>query len=328
MKRVPTIIAAVAALIFAGCSASPEETNSAESPGTTEATVITNDSNQLDQNSSEYPQRSPATNVDTVGPRAAESLEHLLTTLNTVYRENAGLSENFTGECHAPFETLEEFRECSPGDPIAYLDSIESPRSGELIVTLMPGSWGGGEYDPDRVFAVPYLAEILHGYIGRHTGGMLQVTTTTPDGEYQATHGRLPAADSLDAPKNEAELEAWADDRFEDWLRSMNFTYQGLCGGVDSVADYRQCVPDDPHGYITSVEAPAAGVLVVRIENGPWQGGPYEPAATFMAGNMMLKIGSYSNDVDLLTVITEDGQTNTVQYEPSGYSETTREPSL
>ena len=108
----------------------------------------------------------------------------------------------------------------------------------------------------------------------------------------------------------------------------MNFTYQGLCGGVDSVADYRQCVPDDPHGYITDFEAPVAGELVVRIEKGPWQGGPYEPAATFMAGNMMLKIVSYSNDVDLLTVITPDGETHTVEYAPSGYTDTTREPTV
>src|SRR5699024_2476009 len=105
-------------------------------------------------------------------------------------------------------------------------------------------------------------------------------------------------------------------------------TYQGLCGGVDSVADYRQCVPDDPHGYITDFEAPVAGELVVRIAKGPWQGGPYEPAATFMAGNMMLKIASYSNDVDLLTVITPDGETHTVEYAPSGYTDTTREPTV
>src|SRR5699024_7422630 len=134
----------------------------------------------------------------------------------------------------------------SPSDPIGYLASIESPSDGELVVTLMPEAWGGGEYDPDRVFTVPYLAEILHGYIGRHTSGPLQVTARTPDGEYQATHGRVQQSDGSDAPQSEAELQAWADARFEDWLRSMNFTYQGLCGGVESVEDYRQCVPDDP----------------------------------------------------------------------------------
>lgn len=329
MKRVPVAVAAVVAFAFAGCSASPEETNSITSPDIPETTVVAHDSGQLDQSSSTAPTSSPATEVATDGPYAAKSLEYLLTRLNIVYQDNKDLEEHFTGECNAPFETLEEFRECSPHDPIAYLDSIESPRQGELIVTLMPEAWGGGEYDPDRVFTVPYLAEILHGYIGMQTQDMLQVTTTTPDGQYHATHGRLPAADTLEEPKNEAELEAWAKDRFADWLRSMNFTYQGLCGGVDSVADYRQCVPDDPHGYITSVEAPAAGELVVRIENGAWQGGPYVPAAEFMAGNMMLKIGSYSNDVDYLTVITEDGDSHTVQYHPGGgYAETTREPSL
>lgn len=190
----------LAALVFAGCSASPEGNNSAESPGLTEATVVTNESDQIDHSSSEEPESSPASDVDNAGPGAAESLEHLLTTLNTVYEDDVG-NGNFSGECDAPFETLEEFRECSPDDPIAYLDSIDSPRSGELIVTLMPEAWGSGEYDPDRVFTVPYLAEILHGYIGRHTDGMLQVTTTTPGGEYQATQGRLPASDSSDAQK-------------------------------------------------------------------------------------------------------------------------------
>ena len=326
MKRVSRVLAAVAALVFASCGTNPEPNDTAGS-ATTEASAITHDAEQPDHSGSQEPPNSPDTDVKTQGPGAADSLEHLLTTLNTVYNDNVGHG-NFSGECDAPFATLEEFRQCSPDDPIAYLDSIEAPQRGELIVTLLPDSWGGGEYDPDRVFTVPYLAEILHGYIGRHTNGILQVTTTTPDGEYQATQGRLPTAENSDAPTGAAELEAWADERFDDWLRSMNFTYQGLCGGVDSVADYRQCVPDDPHGYITDFEAPVAGELVVRIEKGPWQGGPYEPAATFMAGNMMLKIASYSNDVDLLTVITPDGETHTVEYAPSGYTDTTREPTV
>ena len=288
MQRVPTALAAVAALVFASCGTSPEPNDTAGS-ATTEASAITHDAEQPDHSGSQEPPNSPDTDVKTQGPGAADSLEHLLTTLNTVYNDNVGHG-NFSGECDAPFATLEEFRQCSPDDPIAYLDSIEAPQRGELIVTLLPDSWGGGEY--------------------------------------QATQGRLPTAENSDAPTGAAELEAWADERFDDWLRSMNFTYQGLCGGVDSVADYRQCVPDDPHGYITDFEAPVAGELVVRIEKGPWQGGPYEPAATFMAGNMMLKIVSYSNDVDLLTVITPDGETHTVEYAPSGYTDTTREPTV
>lgn len=328
MKRAAITIAAATALVFVGCTASPDEVSRSEVSETAEATPVTNDVEQTEHSSSDEIPGTPATDVDTDGPRAAESLEHLLTTLNTVYNDNADLAEHYTGTCDAPFETLEEYRECSPGDPAAYLDSIESPRSGELIITLMPEAWGGGEYDPDQVYTVPYLAGNLHSYIGRHTTGMLKLTTRTPDGEYEATQGRLPASASSDAPKTEAELDSWADDRFEDWLRAMNSTYQGLCGDVDSVTDYRQCVPDDPHGYITSVEAPDDGELVVRIEDGAWQGGPYEPAPEFMAGNMMLKIGSYSNDVDVLTVITEDGQSHSVQYEPEGdYSDIVDEPS-
>src|SRR5699024_10574209 len=210
-------------------------------------------------------------------------------------------------------KALKEATETIIGEPGWYFTTDTRSRTGSIIPaklstfdasypTPLPEAWGGGDYDPDRVFTVPYLAEILHGYIGRHTDGPLKVTVMTPDGQYHATQGRLPHADNSDAPESDAELHAWADARFEDWLRSMNFTYQGLCGGVDSVEDYRQCVPDDPHGYITSMEAPAHGELIVHVQNGAWQGGRYEPAAEFMAGNMMVKIGSYSSDLDLLTV--------------------------
>lgn len=326
MKRAATPIVVLIALALAGCNASPDQASSPASSTTIESSPV---AASPEQSESPGSQSTPTTDVDTDDPFAAESLEHLLTTLTTVYHDNVG-HENFSGDCDTPFETLEEFQVCSPTDPVGYLASIESPREGVLIVTLMPEAWGGGEYDPDRVFTVPYLAGNLHSYIGRHTAGPLQVTTKTPDGEYQATQGRVPQDDNADAPQTEAELEAWADARFEDWLRTMNFTYQGLCGGVDSVEDYRQCVPDDPHGYITSVEAPTAGELVVHVQNGERQGGQYEPAAQFMSGNIALKIGRYSNELELLTVLTEDAQSHTVGYDPNigTYTEPTREPSL
>ena len=231
MHRTATTVAAVlTALVFAGCAASPDQASSPVSPETTDTSAVTDATEQPDPAGSPEPENIPETDVETDGPFAAEALEHLLTTLTTVYHDNVG-HENYTQDCDAPFETLEEHQVCSPSDPIGYLDSVESPREDVLIVTLMPEAWGGGEYDPDRVFTVPYLAEILHGYIGRHTGGLLEVTTKTPDGEYQATHGKVPDPDPSDVPETDAELQAWADARFEDWLRSMNFTYQGLCGG-------------------------------------------------------------------------------------------------
>ena len=240
MKRAAIPFVTLVILAFAGCSASPDQNSSPASSTTTQSSPVAAEQPELNET-----ENNPATDVNTDGPRAAKSLEHLLTTLTTVYHDNRD-HENYIDDCDVPFETLEAHQSCSPSDPIGYLASIESPRDGELVVTLMPEAWGGGEYDPDRVFTVPYLAEILHGYIGRHTSGPLQVTARTPDGEHQATHGRVPQSDGSDAPQSEAELEAWADARFEDWLRSMNFTYQGLCGGVESVEDYRQCVPDDP----------------------------------------------------------------------------------
>lgn len=316
MHRTATTVAAVlTALVFAGCTAHPDQASSQASPETTKASHVTDATEQTDPDGSSDTRNVSDTDVETAGPFAAEALQHLLTTLTTVYHHNVG-HEGYTDECNVPFETLEDYQVCSPGDPGGYLASIHSPRAGALVVTLMPEAWGGGEYDPDRIFTVPYLAENLHGYIGRHTAGLLEVTTKTPDGEHQATHGKVPNPEQSDVPETDVELEAWADARFEDWLRSMNFTYQGLCGGVESVADYRSCVPDDPYGYITSVEAPSYGELIVHVEDGPWQGGQYEPAASFMSGNIALKIGRYSNEVETLTVMTEDGQTDTVQYDP------------
>jgi hypothetical protein len=90
---------------------------------------------------------------------------------------------------------------------------------GVPVLTLMLGAWGGGEYDRDRFFTVPYLAKILRGYVSRHSG-----------------------------------------------------------------------VPNDPHGYITTGEAPTYGELVVHVESGARQGGQYEPVTKCMSGNIALEI--------------------------------------
>ncbi|OAV61795.1 hypothetical protein [Enteractinococcus helveticum] len=73
------------------------------------------------------------------------------------------------------------------------------------------------------------------------------------------------------------------------------------------------------------MEAPTADQLIAHVKNGQWQGGQYEPAAQFMAGNMAAHIGSYSNEIELLTVLTEDGQSHTVRYHPNlgSYTEPT-----
>lgn len=244
--------------------------------------------------------------VATDGERSAERLNQLLATLDTVYVD----------QCDTPFETLAGYQECNPDDPVAYLESFESPRPGELVVTLTPEAWGGGEYNPDQVYTVPYLADNLLAYIEMQTDELHQLTVTTPDGSHQATEGQFPQSQNPDAPQTEVELQEWADARFQDWLHAMDVTYRDLCGGVDSVADYRQCVPDDPHGYITGIESPAAGELVVHVENGPWQGGTYDmPGAHFMSDNMLIKIAYSSTDVDKLTVSTEDGQCDTAEWD-------------
>lgn len=115
--------------------------------------------------------------------------------------------------------------------------------------------------------------------------------------------------------------EAWADYKYTEWLHGMNTTYREMCGELIDLTVYRDCVPDDPHAYITDFSATKIGELVITIGPGPWEGGTYDtetiPAADFVAGNAPFKIARFSTDFDAITAVTPDGESATVPFDPA-----------
>lgn len=59
----------------------------------------------------------------------------------------SGMNDVYESMCHAEITTLEVYRRCLPDDPHAYVDKVESPAFGELVVTIKDGPWMGGTYD-------------------------------------------------------------------------------------------------------------------------------------------------------------------------------------
>lgn len=118
----------------------------------------------------------------------------------------------------------------------------------------------------------------------------------------------------------EADPEAWADYKYVEWLHGMNTTYREMCGELTDLRVYRDCVPDDPHAYITDFSATDIGELVITIGPGPWEDGKYDtetiPAADFVAGNAPFHIAKFSTDFDSITALTPDGDSDTVPYDP------------
>lgn len=121
-------------------------------------------------------------------------------------------------------------------------------------------------------------------------------------------------ADAADDPT------AWADYKYTEWLHGMNTTYRELCGELTTLEVYRDCVPDDPHAYITDFSATQIGELIITIGPGPWENGPYDtqdiPAAHFVAGNAPFHIAKFSTDFDSITAVTPDGRRYTEPYDP------------
>lgn len=58
-----------------------------------------------------------------------------------------GMNDVYESLCGAEITSLEVYRNCLPADPHAYVEKVESPAFGELVVTLADGPWIDGEYD-------------------------------------------------------------------------------------------------------------------------------------------------------------------------------------
>ncbi|GAA3300346.1 hypothetical protein [Glutamicibacter nicotianae] len=63
------------------------------------------------------------------------------------------MNDTYESFCHSEITELEVYRNCLPTDPHGYVEKVESPAFGELVVTLEDGPWIDGEYDiPASVF--------------------------------------------------------------------------------------------------------------------------------------------------------------------------------
>jgi len=59
----------------------------------------------------------------------------------------SGMNDVYESFCGATITKIETYRSCIPSDPHAYIDKVESPEYGELVVTLKEGPWMDGTYD-------------------------------------------------------------------------------------------------------------------------------------------------------------------------------------
>ncbi len=157
-----------------------------------------------------------------------------------------------------------------------------------------------------------FMGSIMFESIGEASPELETVTFSTEDGKHSGSFSRgRTGADP-------ANRQAWADEKYAQWLNSMNDTYESFCGTpITSLKVYRSCIPNDPHAYVDTVESPAKGELVVSIADGPWMGDDYDiPASRFVSSNMLIRINEKAvgeGKVDKLTVIARNGEDTAVE---------------
>ncbi len=156
---------------------------------------------------------------------------------------------------------------------------------------------------------------VMFESIGEQSPELESVTFATENGKYSGTYSRSrTGADPNDR-------DAWAKEKYVQWLDSMNDTYESFCGAtIKKIETYRSCIPTDPHAYIDSVESPKFGYLVVKLSSGAWQKNTYDSApldgVRLVSSNMLIRINAKAHgneQVEQLTVIVE------------GYDETSTE---
>ncbi|ALQ32487.1 hypothetical protein AA310_02510 [Arthrobacter sp. YC-RL1] len=157
-----------------------------------------------------------------------------------------------------------------------------------------------------------FMGLIMFESIGKDSPELETITFSTENNKYSGTYTRaLTGADPEDR-------EAWAQEKYVQWLNSMNDTYESFCKAeITSLKIYRQCIPSDPHAYIDKVESPAPGELVVTLEDGPWMDGTYDlPASGFVSSNMMIRINEKNDGLqplEKLTVTARGGEDTSVE---------------
>ncbi len=113
----------------------------------------------------------------------------------------------------------------------------------------------------------------------------------------------------------------WAGEKYDQFLETTGETYSGECGDASTPAGLRACAPFEPFAYVSAVESPTPGDLLVTITPEAWGGGPYDPEQVFtleyVAGNMALRMAHHDDDVQTLTVTTPGGaHTYTDHWQP------------
>ncbi|PRA10974.1 hypothetical protein CQ010_10355 [Arthrobacter sp. MYb211] len=188
------------------------------------------------------------------------------------------------------------------------MNSWDSPKPGHLSIHLdnsyrfnQDGSAESHEVSTDEL---RFMGRIMFESIGKKSPELESVTFATENKQHSGTFSRARTG------ADPADREAWAEEKFVQWLEAMNDTYESFCSAnIKKIETYRDCIPTDPHAYIDSVSSPAIGELVVTLAPGIWQGNTYDtdsiPGVDFVSGNMMLKINSKAHgpeQVETLTV--------------------------
>lgn len=161
--------AAFMALVLTGCTATAEPAPSTSSSSDANGPAVPNPA---------QPAPTSQGNVEPViaGVWAGVKYEQFLETTGDTYSGNCGDASTPAG-----------LRACAPDEPLTYVSAVESPKPGELVVTVTPEAWGGGEYDPDRHYTLEYVAGNMALRMAHHDDDVESLTVTTPDGSHRHT---------------------------------------------------------------------------------------------------------------------------------------------
>ncbi|GAB3620921.1 hypothetical protein GCM10027417_21820 [Glutamicibacter endophyticus] len=296
IRNIATGMALCAAL--AGCSApnleSPQSvSDSADLPASPAAVESSQESS---------PAATPAPDISQ--PENATTQEWADSKVK-MWTDNSGIKsvKGFLGS----FALINSWEATGPGEITLYLDN-----SYKYV------NQGGNAWDTS-LDELNGMARVMYESIGAESPELETIKFQTENGKH---HGAFERARTGADP---SDLDAWADEKYEQWINAMNFTYESLCGKITELPDYRKCIPTDPHAYINSVTAPAEGELLVTLSDGPWQNGTYDtqqiPGVSFVSSNMIIKINPRSQgDIEKLTVVTQDGkESNTALKENWSY---------
>ncbi|MDV2979105.1 UNVERIFIED_CONTAM: hypothetical protein Q9R71_18200 [Actinomycetes bacterium ARC8] len=284
------------ALLAAGCSAAPEQAAPADSTvsAVAESSPAAKPTAAF-RETAESAETSPATvteadaNVNSGQAWADSKIE--------MWKENSGIKS--TKGFLYPYNLMTSWTSPEPG-----VIDIKLPNHMVFNRDGMQEPYQGPE-DELRT-----MGRIMFESIGEASPELESVTFATENGKHSGTYTRArTGADPTDR-------EAWANEKYVQWLSGMNDIYESMCHAtITKLEVYRDCIPSDPHAYVSKVESPAPGELVVTLADGPWIDGEYDssqiPGVDFVAGNMILKINQKAHgdeQVKKITVTARDGK--------------------